>query len=142
MVSAEHHFAAQMRACDPDLEDGGADAAWIAAAGAVAAGTIVTRQQSVGSAQPASSSAPPGSSSGAPGSSTGHSRHEERAAKRVTKKQNRLVNKKLCAGLVSAGIPANALTNPEFKEALYAIAKFGPKFDCMDSTECYRRYVH
>ena len=130
MLSSEQHFDREMRSCDPDLEDGGADEAWINAAGALAAsagaGAIVSRQQSVGSAQPASSSGQHAHSSAPPGSSSGAGRSQQRAEKRVTKNQNRPVNKKLCTGLLSAGIPANALKNPDFLEALNAIAKIGP----------------
>ena len=72
--------------------------------------------------------------------SAASSRAHLRARNKVTKNQNRVVCKKLCRGLISVGISANALKNPEFLEALNAIALFGEKFHCCDSTEVYRRY--
>ena len=73
--------------------------------------------------------------------SAASSRPLMRARNKVTKNQNRVVSKKLCRGTISAGISASALKNPEFVEALNAIALFGEKFKCCDSTEVYRRYA-
>ena len=64
---------------------------------------------------------------------------DQRPAKR-TKKELLVANKMLAKGMLAAGIRANVLDCQPFREALMAIATFGPGFKPMNRYSYYKTY--